>query len=51
MTKLLWIKEGGKIPAGHRLLRVLMQEIRPDGIGTSSARWILCELEILDGAA
>lgn len=48
MTRLLWIKNGEKVPEGHRLLQCLAHEERPDYGATTSTRWVLCELEILD---
>ena len=48
MTRLLWVKNGEPVPKGHRLLQVLAHEERPDFGMTTSTRWILCELEILD---
>lgn len=48
MTRIIWIKNGEPIPKGHRLLQTLAHEERPNYGATTSSRWILCELEILD---
>ncbi len=32
------------LPDGYEVLRVLQREVRPEGMGTSSAEWMLLEL-------
>ena len=46
MTRVFWLKEGALVPRGHKLLQVLMQELRPVPGRGHKENWLLCEFEV-----